>query len=285
MKNSFIHLLKYHFFNYLSIVYNEKGIMGKSFIDHLSNIIFLGENGITNEIIKEEVDKLNKSRNIYLINEQINNVFKELKDRYKADNINFGIKEEDIKIVEEEEEDGENKSKLKPFYIIKMLYILYKNKKLIPPISEEGSKLLNYFTVKKSNIIEEKKQIKDNDNFKLNKLNMQLINELESFAKRIGKDKMEDEILKNLIELILNFIKFLKIYRFIFIPFLGPSNAGKSTIINGIIGKRILPTNLNECTKRGIIILHINSDDIFLYKADLKEDKDILGHRNYYFKK
>ena len=166
-----------------------------------------------------------------------------------------------------------------------MLYILYKNKKLIPPISEEGSKLLNYFTVKKSNIIEEKKQIKDNDNFKLNKLNMQLINELESFAKRIGKDKMEDEILKNLIELILNFIKFLKIYRFIFIPFLGPSNAGKSTIINGIIGKRILPTNLNECTKRGIIILHINSDDIFLYKADLKEDKDILGHRNYYFKK
>ena len=114
---------------------------------------------------------------------------------------------------------------------------------------------------------------------------MQLINELQSFAKRIGKDKMEDEILKNLIELILNFIKFLKIYRFIFIPFLGPSNAGKSTIINGIIGKRILPTNLNECTKRGIIILHINSDDIFLYKADLKEDKDILGHRNYYFKK
>ena len=44
-----------------------------------------------------------------------------------------------------------------------------------------------------------------------------------------------------------------------------------------------MPTNLNECTKRGIIIRHINSDDIFLYKADFKEDKDILGHRNYYF--
>ena len=111
--------------------------MEKSFINHLSNIIFLGENGITNQIIKEEVDKLNKSGNIYLINEQINNVFKELKDRYKADNINFGIKEEDIKIVEEdeddeededEEEDEENKIKLKPIYIIKMIYILYKKK-------------------------------------------------------------------------------------------------------------------------------------------------------------
>ena len=43
-------------------------------------------------------------------------------------------------------------------------------------------------------------------------------------------------------------------YRNIFIPFLGPSNAGKSTIINGIIGTNILPTGLNECTKRGIII-------------------------------
>jgi hypothetical protein len=163
-----------------------------------------------------------------------------------------------------------------------MICILYKNKKLIPPISEEASKLLNYFSIKKSNIFEEKKQIKDNDNFELNKLNIQLINELESFAKSI-KDKMKDKKFKNLIEGIANFIDFLKIYNVIFIPFLGPSNAGKSTIINGIIGKKILPTNLNECTKRGIIIRHINSDDIFLYKADFKEDKDILGHRNYYF--
>ena len=135
MKNSFIHLLKYHFFNYLSIIYNEKETIGKSFIDHLTSIIFHGENGITNEIIKEEVDKLNKSGDIYLINEQINNVFRELKNRYKAeDNINFGIKEEDLKNAEEEEDEDEddeeedNKIKLKPIYIIKMIYILYKKK-------------------------------------------------------------------------------------------------------------------------------------------------------------
>ena len=118
-----------------------------------------------------------------------------------------------------------------------MIYILYKNKKLIPPISEEASKLLNYFSIKKSNSFEEKKQIKDNDNFELNKLNIQFINELESFAKSI-KDKMKDKKFKNLIEGIANFIDFLKIYNVIFIPFLGPSNAGKSTIINGIIGKK-----------------------------------------------
>ena len=30
-----------------------------------------------------------------------------------------------------------------------MIYILYKKNKLIPPISEEANKLLNYFTLKK----------------------------------------------------------------------------------------------------------------------------------------
>jgi len=97
MKKSFIYLLKYHFYNYLDIIRNEKISTGKSFIDHLTNIIFHGENGITNEKIKEEVDKLNKTESINIINDQIKNVIEELKDKYKEDNnIIFGIKAEDL---------------------------------------------------------------------------------------------------------------------------------------------------------------------------------------------
>ena len=66
-------------------------------------------------------------------------------------------------------------------------------------------------------------------------------------------------------------------------PFLGPSNAGKSTIINGIIGRELLPTNLNECPKRGILICYSNSDEIYMYKAEFKEEKDFLGQINYFF--
>ena len=77
-------------------------------------------------------------------------------------------------------------------------------------------------------------------------------------------------------------IEYLKSYDSIYIPFLGPSNAGKTTLINGIIGKEILPTGMNECTKRGIIINYWNRDDIIIGKANFKEEQ-FYGHTYCYF--
>ena len=288
MRKSFIHLLKYHFYNYLPIVMGEKASEGKYFIDYLKNIIFNGENGITNEKIKEEVAELNKDKNISIINDQIKKAIRELKERYKADNINFGIEEKDLEDNNEEEDEDEDdddndNDKLKSTYIVKMIYVLYKKKKLIPPISEETNKLLNYFTVKNQKNNEINYKTKEDDNSEINKLNENLIIEFESFAKEIKDSKMGDENIKNLLNEIAEFIEYLKIYNVIFIPFLGPSNAGKSTIINGLIGKDILPTKLNECTKRGILIRYSNSDDITIYKSNFIEQKDIFGKINYYF--
>ena len=65
--------------------------------------------------------------------------------------------------------------------------------------------------------------------------------------------------IQNLSNEIQKIIEYLKIYDVIFIPFLGASNAGKSTIINGIIGRELLPCDLKECTKRGIIIRYTDS--------------------------
>ena len=163
-----------------------------------------------------------------------------------------------------------------------MIYLFYKKQKLIPPISEETNKLLKYFTVEKDNYNETNN--KENDNSELNKLNGDLINEFESFAIEMKDSKIKDEKINNLINEIAELIKFLKIYNVIFIPFLGPSNAGKSIIINGFIGKDILPTKLNECTKRGILIRYSNSDDISIYKSDFIQKKDIFGKINYWLR-
>ena len=69
-------------------------------------------------------------------------------------------------------------------------------------------------------------------------------------------------------------IKFMENNEHIFIPFLGPSNAGKTTILNGIIGKDILPTNLSESTKRGIIISYCNSEKITIRTVNLQSKKE-----------
>ena len=286
MKNSFIHLIKYHFYNYYSNIMKEKTTIGKSFIEHLTSIIFLEENGISNETIKHEVDQLKKSENIEIINDQIKNVLKELKNRFKADNIIFGISENDFINNEkddedDEDDDDEDKNTLDPTYIIKMIYILYKKKKL-PPISNEANELLNYFNLK--NINKTNYKIIEDKQSNLNKLNKELINEFELFGEKIKNNKTGNDKFKNLTDEIARFIHFLKIYNVIFIPFLGPSNAGKSTIINGIIGREILPTSLNECTKRGILIKYTDSEETNLYKAYFREENDFLGKINYYFK-
>ena len=65
-----------------------------------------------------------------------------------------------------------------------------------------------------------------------------------------------------------------------FFPFLGTSNAGKSTIINGIIGKDILPTDIGECTKRGIIVRYSNmyENEITIRKANFINENLSINH-------
>jgi hypothetical protein len=115
-----------------------------------------------------------------------------------------------------------------------------------------------------------------------NTLNKEVIQALKVFCKEIKKSKIENEQYKFLTDEIIKIIEYLKTYNVIFIPFLGGSNAGKTTIINGIIGKDILPTAMKECTKRGIIIRYSDNDDISLRKANL-ESEQVLDKTNYFF--
>jgi len=284
MKDSFEHLIKYHFFNY-SLITKQQSIIGSSFMDYLLDFILNGENSPTIKEIKTEVDKLNKSKNISEINQQILKIVNELKEQTQADeNIILGIEQKDI--IEEEEEDDEkeeedeNNDQLSPSYIIKMIYVLFEQKKSLPLISEETNQLLDYFSVKK---VKKNFKLKPIKMGKLVKLNKKLIDVFESFGNKINAVQTTNDKLNNLTEELAKTIHFLKIYNVIILPFLGPSNAGKSTIINGIIGKDILPVYQNECTKRGIIIGYSKSEEPLIYKASFVEQKDILGKTNYYF--
>ena len=57
------------------------------------------------------------------------------------------------------------------------------------------------------------------------------------------------------------------------IALIGNINVGKSTVLNCIIGRDILPTRETECTYRGIIIRHENSDIFKLYKTNNKRKR------------
>jgi hypothetical protein len=295
MKTSFTHLIKYHFYNYVSNTKKEKLISGtphcRSFIDHLLDIIKKVTGSTKKQDIESQVDIFNKSEENEKCEKEIKLVLRELKNDFRGDDLNFGISEEEISATEKGEEDdfeedfdtetniNDDINNLKPSYIIKMIYIFFKEKKYIPPISENTNKLLNYFTMKN---LKKTQVFNIKESTGITKLNLDIIKHLKVFCKEIEQTDTGNEKFKSITDELIRVIEFLKIYDVVFIPFLGPSNAGKSTIINGIIGKEILPTDLNECTKRGIIIKYSNDENPIIIKADFKEEQ-FLGKTNYYF--
>ena len=308
MKKSFPHLIKYHFYNYLLNVKKERQISNEqndiSFISHLRDIIEKSKIMKKQEIEKKLKD-LNNLENISEIESDFINIIKEIKDNFCTEQLNFGISEEDFKIENKNDEDDDdifntdgdeekeqkNDNDFSSFNacdIIKIMYIFHKEKMLIPSISKEANDLLNYFKEKKredKNFEEKKrkdKNIKNDVTSKNTELNKEVIKALKNFCKKIKDFKIENEKYQYLTNEIIKTIEYLKTYDVIFIPFLGGSNAGKTTIINGIIGKDILPNDMNECTKRGIIIRYANSDDIALRKANFKAEK-FLDKTNYFF--
>ena len=306
MRKDFKYLINYHFFNYISKMMKENGLhntpIGLSFINHLRDIIKI--NGISNKEIETRVKLLNKSKNIEKINDEFKLILNNLKQFFPSYEINMGITEEDFNDTEDEgnlldddddgneqeedqtdpgNNDGDSNKEITPSDIIKILYIYHKEKKLIPTFSNETNRLLDYFKIKKK---EKKEEIitKTTNKDDQPKINRQIIDSLEVLYGVFKASKIDINEINDLIKELLKTIGYLKTYDSIYIPFLGQSNAGKTTLINGIIGKDILPTSMNECTKRGIIINYCNSDEIIIGKAKFNEEI-ISGHYFYSFEK
>ena len=120
--------------------------------------------GITKHEIENQVDDLNNNDDILKINEEIKKIINHLTEISKEElNLNLGIKESDVDKNEEEEDDfllsletnsekSNNIDNIDPVSIIKIFYILHKQKRLIPPKLSETIKLINYFSIKKEDL-------------------------------------------------------------------------------------------------------------------------------------
>ena len=291
MNKSFRHLIYYHFYNYYSDVkvINCPKANIPNFINHLKDFIVKYFENININECKKEIDKFGDAAN-----NEICSIMKDLFNEFKSnEKINFGFyesdfngdnndKDEDSENEEEQEQEiNNNIENLKPFTTVQLIYLYHKEEKLNISLSDSTEELINYFsnkTIKNTfdSTKKEEKEVETDEMILSNKLNL--------ICDKITKSKIDISKIKSLIEEIIDTSEFLKQSNYIFIPFLGPSNAGKTTIINGIIGRDILPTDLNECTKRGIIIRYSDEveDDITISTSDFIQVK-YLDKINYYF--
>ena len=287
MEKSFKHLIYYHFYNYYSKVRSDGNMSEKSFMDHLKSIIKLDKEMTQN--IKSELNSLNESKNISEIKTEIKSVIEEIRKEFKGKNINFGFPEEnddeDDDSDEEKNPDLEGNNDINDdideidfFDVFKLIYIdqMKNGKNLALNICNETKVLLNYFSNNKTKFHKYENDKDEEENSEEKPENIKKIqNYLNELINKFEKSKINIDKINSLINEIKKTSYFLKYYNSIYIPFIGASNTGKSTIINSIIGQEILPTDLNACTKRGIIIRYGNEGDdrIILRKVNLVEEK------------
>ena len=134
----------------------------------------------------------------------------------------------------------------------------------------------------RNKIIEEEEKNEDNEKKIeiLKKLNNFISNYLNEYINENMKIKEEDRkdnfkvFTKNINE-IKERLKVKKIR----VSFIGNISVGKSSILNCIIGDKILPIEITQCTYRGIIIKYKDEEDFKLYKTKLHEENSI----SYYY--
>ena len=297
MEKSFTHLMYYYFYEYKRKITNEKVVSNdisykNNFVEYLREI--LKKINISTQDIDNAMDELNNKEDVGKIYEQIKLVINHLNKISKGE-LELGIEEKDIVIGDEnDDEDNDflnelktnknntstkNLDNIEPISIIKMIYHLHKKKELVPQKSKETNQFLDYFRIK-----EEKKD----DSIKIDvektlsnvELNNQIIDSLKIFYDEFKASDSNIEQIKSLSNEVEKLIDYLKIYDVIFIPVFGASNSGKSTIINGIIGYDLLPCDLRECTKRGILIRYSDQTPV-IKKADFLEEE--FSNKKYYY--
>ena len=296
MDKSFIHLLNYHFYNYRIKTKidnkNHELIANKTFINHLKDILCAFK--IKKDNIVEKVDEL-KDEEIIKIDSDIISFLSIIKKEDDKNEINLGFNEYDLEstdnqnsdelLCQEFNEDSKDSIyELNASTILYYFYYCHKKNFLIPPLSMETKKLFGYFKEKQKTIINNSSNPKLNNIDLKTDINEEIIKHLHDLSNQLEKLKLNYEGKRNLIEEIRKLIYFLKIYNVILIPLIGPISAGKTTLINGIIGKDILPTAEHECTKKGIIIGYSDEKEIKISKYDFQKET-FLNKTYYYFQK
>ena len=283
----------------------SKVITKKEFYDKIKNI---ANNRKALKEIKESIQIIRKNHSDNNANleirsddfeeKEIDDIEKEIEEKEKEND----NEDDDDDDEDDDEKEKKEKNVIKEEYIdineqknnviILYYYSLFSNKENIPPLSKDTREIIDYFTMKNMNkfkinnnnekeiINEIKTKIKEERNFN---------NIIDDFAQRLKhiyisyqKEKENNHI--NNIEIYINSsIGILKTSKNLYIPLLGVSNAGKSTILNSLIGHKILPSQRNECTKKGILIKHWDKDFAIIRKTKFIKETMCTGNDIYYF--
>ena len=282
MDKSFKHLIYFHYLNFLMNSKQKANKEGnnKTFIDFIKK--FINKKKISKKNFTEKIYKVINSKNIFNLLSEIKEIFKDIRNNHLDDNFNLGIRDDDfeqneIKIILEniEEEEEFNISDLDGNIIILFFYSEFINNKLIPQKSRGTLTIMRYFTLEYIESCNKEKELK-----KIKK-EQEVLNGGIKLTEKMNKLYTEYTNEENL-KLYKNYLvlssKILDSSNLIYIPLFGETNAGKSTILNGLIGYSILPAQKNECTKKGILIRYWNRD----YPV-IRKTRFINKDNKYYF--
>ena len=146
---------------------------------------------------------------------------------------------------------------IKPNDLIEIIYILHKEKYLIIEPSDEVKDFINFFKI----------------NNKEEKYQLEIINDVRNLCQKYNNVKIEKGNIKKITDEINKITENSTISDKIYISFLGLANNKKNIILNEIIGRNLLPINLNELTQKCFFIKYSEIESRVIKKSKLiKED-------------
>ena len=242
MDKNFKNLIYFHYLNF--VIKSKQSKLANNnmtFIDFLKKLI--SRRKITKNNLIKKINGIIENKNFLIILNEIKNIINFIKLEHLDENLSLGVRDDDFnekeikEIIEELDEDNEENE---DFNINE----------------QEGNIIILFYYSEFKN----KKQIPPKSRETLEIINYFSLNQ-NNFNFDINK--------------IIDYIFNIKLYDYIYIPLFGVSNAGKSTILNCIMGCDLLPCHKNECTKKGIIIKYWNKDFPVIRKTNLKKLKKI----------
>lgn len=251
--------VKYYFLYFYRRYYEEYIIQtketNKTFIEYIEEKI---KNIIGTQNYEQYID--DAKENIEM--EDLDKIKEEYEDIKSKENkmIEFGIDFDD--------EDNES------IPILKGLYNLWKEKKYFPEFSENTKEIIKYFKAYQTPTSKDNKSnIKKSKTNKMDEYLKKLENIIYEIKLYINEDKNDKNSLTSILSSKMKRIrKYIANGKKIYIPFIGGSSAGKSTILNSLLGYKLFPESQSECTTRGIIIKY--GKEVELYEVNIDSENN-----------
>ena len=254
MDKNFKNLIYFHYLNFImkSKQSKSRNNINATFIDFLKQLI--SRRKITKNNLIKKINEIIENKNCINILSEIKSVINFIKLEHLDEDLNLGVRDDEFnlkeikEIIEELKEEEENEEN-EDFNI-----------------NEQKGNIIILFLYSE---FKNRKQIPPKS-----RVTLEIINYFSLNQNKFNFD----------INTIIDYIFNIKLYDYIYIPLFGVSNAGKSTVLNCIMGYNLLPCHRNECTKKGIIIKYWNKDFPVIRKTYLKKLKKIYQKYIYTFR-